>query len=346
MVTDDQRICSHRGAIATAARRHTSALRAVTFIMLLGMLSCGCAHSRAADSPSAVSKSTSSPSSSPASTGKRVSAAATGFLQARTQMLVQGTTAASLRGLCAPASGLANHVEWWAAGTRRSSRGHEIGVPRQGYASASLDVDVKLVSIDEHAGTASVLAFTRPGPGDKRLVESSPAFHLVRLVRTGNGRWLATADTSTDFDPDLPTYLQAGGAPPAVVATARAEVRRAQHPGKPPVGCLTCLRDWCTAMNSRDAAALKATFTSDSAIQAESDAHVAATFAGQDNQRDWQIVKMELLGTQVDGVACGWVTYHFMSDAPASVPGSRGYASFAFLEQRADGRWLIFSPVQ
>jgi hypothetical protein len=321
--------------------------RAALAVVLLGVVVSGCGHGRVASSPSETAKPTPTASSSETAIGKRVSAAATAYLQARTQTLVRGVPAASLRDLCAPSSGLADYVLWWAAGTRLSSRGHAIGVPRQGYASASLIVDVKRVTIDPQAGTASVLAFTRPGPGDEGLVESSSAFHLVRLVRSENGGWLAEADTSTEFDPDLPTYLQAGGAPAAVVARARAEVLRAQHPGQPPAGCLTPLRAWCAAMNAHDATALKATYTRDSAIQAMNDAQVKAGFfavTSPPNRRDWQIVKMKLLGIQIDGIACGWVTYSYMSDQPASDPGSRGYASFTFLERQADGHWLIFSP--
>lgn len=288
------------------------------------------------------------PVSSANGMGKRVSAVAIAFLQARTQLLVRGASSASLRNLCTPASGLADYIEWWAVGTRDSSYGRAIGVPRQGYASASLVVDVKRVTIDQPAGTASVLAFTQPGasddaPGHVRNVDSESAFHLVRLVRAGDGHWLASADIAT-FNRDLPTFLQAGGAPPAVVAAARAEDRLVAHPGKPPAGCLATLRDWCKAMNARDVAAIRGTFTPDTAdILPKSTAQLAATLANEDNPRDWRVVNMRLLGIQIDGIACGWVYYHFISDEPASMVGSRGYGSFAFLERQPDGRWLIFS---
>jgi ketosteroid isomerase-like protein len=133
-----------------------------------------------------------------------------------------------------------------------------------------------------------------------------------------------------------------------VVAAALATVRRAKHPGAPPVGCLETLRSWCAAMNTHDAAALKATYTPDSDIQSVSDAEIKAGFAAGSppHQRDWRVTGMKLLGLQLDGVACGWVGYHFMSDDPASMTGSRGHAAFAFLERQPDGRWLIFSPAE
>ena len=330
-------------------------------IMALGTLTCGCAQGRAPDSPShsttgmadrvrtaatayrdtRMHGTVTSPTNG---VGKQVSAAASAFLRVRTHMLVRGASVASLRDLCTPASGLADYVEWWALGTRRSSYGRAIGVPPKGYASASLVVQVKRVTIDQAAGTASVLAFTQPGPGDRRLVESEDEFHLVRLVRTGNGRWLACADISNDLHANLSTFLQAGGAPHAVVAAARAEGLLAGHPVKPPAGCLSTLRDWCSAMNSRDAAALRRTFTPDTVdTLAHSNAKLAAALASESNPRDWQVVRMRTLGLQIGGVACGWVYYHFKSDEPASVVGSRGYGSFAFLERQAGERWLIFS---
>jgi len=328
-------------------RGRAIALRLAPVVVLCGVLVSACAQGRVGSPSPTVARPTPTPSSSETSTDAQVRAAANAYLQARTQMLVRGVPDSSLRDVCAPGSGLADRVLWWAAGTRLSARGREIGVPRWGYASASLSVIVRHVTIDQEAGTASVLDFTRPGPGDRRLVDSAPAYHLVSLVRTENGRWLAQADTSTAYDPDLPTYLRAGGAPPAVVMAARAEVRRAQHPGTPPVGSLTPLRAWCAAMNAHEVAALKATFTPDSDIQTASDAQIAASlFAATSppHRRDWRVIGMKLLGTQIPGVACGWVSYRFMSDEAASLPGSRGYAAFAYLERQADGRWLIFLP--
>ena len=163
------------------------------------------------------------------------------------------------------------------------------------------------------------LPFTAPGPGDGRNVDSTAAFHLVELVRTASGKWLASGDTSTSYDPDLPVFLEAGGAPPAVVEAARAEVRRAKHPGELPAGSLKPLRAWCAAMNARDAAALKATYTPDSDIQSMTDAQVVADFAAGSppNRRRWRVVGMKLLGTQLDDVACGWVTYRYVSDEAA-----------------------------
>ena len=276
-------------------------------------------------------------------------AAAVAYLQARTQVLVRGVPGSALRAVCAPGSRLANEVLWWAAGTRLSGRGREIGVPRHGYDAASLSVSVQRVSVTEQAGTATVLGFTTPGPGDHRLVDSSAAFHLVSLVRTANGRWLARSDLSTADDPDLPVFLAAGGAPPEVVAAAQAEVRHEQHPGLPPPGSMAPLRAWCAAMNARNPAALKATFTADSDIQSMSNAELRAGFrasSSPSHRRNWRVVGMKLLGTQIDGLACGWVSYRYMSDDPVHIPGSRGYDAFAFLERQADGRWLIFSPLQ
>jgi hypothetical protein len=276
----------------------------------------------------------------------QAAAAAAAYLRARTQALVAGTPARALRQVCAPDSGLADSVLWWAAGARSSHRGREIGVPPGGYASASVKVIVRRVSVDEAAGTARVLAYAAPGSGDMRNVDSTPAFHLVELARTAGGKWLAAAATSTAYDRDLPVFLEAGGAPPGVVKVARAEVRRAKHPGSVPPGSLKPLRAWCAAMNDGDAAALKATYTPDSAIQSMTDAQVAADFtAGSPpNRREWRIDGMKLLGTQQDGAACGWVNYRYVSDEDAAIPGSRGYAEFTFLERRPDGRWLIYSP--
>lgn len=325
-------------ASQTGANGVTARLTITLFFMIVavGVLAAACGGwSATSGSPSA------------SSTPTQATAAATAYLQVRTQMLVRDAPTQTLRQLCAPSSGLANSVLWWAAGTRSSARGREIGVPRQGYNSASVTVMVRRVTVDEQAGTAGVLTYTTPGPGDTRFVDSSAAYHLVRLVRTGNGRWLATADTSTAYDRDLPVFLMAGGAPPGVVVAARAEVLREKHPGKAPAGSLTPLRAWCAAMNARDAAALKAAYTPDSDIQSMTDAQVAAGFfasSSPPNRRDWHMMGMRLLGTQLDGVACGWVTYRFMSDEVAKIPGSRGFAAFAFVERQADGRWLIFSP--
>ena len=169
----------------------------------------------------------------------------------------------------------------------------------------------------------------------------------MSLVKDKQSRWRVTADTSTDYNPSLPLFLKAGGAPPRVVAAARGQVRHAKNPGKPPAGSLKTLRDWCAATNARDAVALKATYTHDSEIQSMTDAQVKTGFFAdllQGNRRNWRIVKMELLGTQIAGVACGWVTYGFMSNDPRDIPGSRGYASFVFLVRQNDGRWLIFAP--
>jgi hypothetical protein len=328
-------------------RGRAIALRLAPVVVLLGVLVSACAQGPVVSPSPTVAKPTPTSSSSETSIDVHVRAAANAYLQARTQMLVRGVPDNSLRDVCEPGSGLADRVLWWAAGTRASGRGREIGVPRRGYVSASLTVLVRRVTIDQEASMASVLAFTRPGPEDKRLVDSSPAYHLVSLVRTESGRWLAKADISTAYDPDLPTYLEAGGAPAAVVAAARADVRRAHDPGTAPAGSLTTLRAWCAAMNARDATALKTTFTPDSDIQNVSDAQIEASlFASSSppDRRDWRVVGMKLLGTQIPGVACGWVSYRFMSDQAASVPGSRGYAAFAYLERQADGRWLIFSP--
>ena len=135
-------------------------------------------------------------------------AAATAYLEARTQALVQGTPAQALRRLCAPQSGLADLVLWWAAGTRASRRGREIGVPPQGYPSASVKVTVRRVTADAQTGTASVMAYTTPGPGDLRNVDSSAAFHLVTVVRSAGGGWLASGDASTAYDRDVPVFLR------------------------------------------------------------------------------------------------------------------------------------------
>jgi hypothetical protein len=289
-----------------------------------------------------------SPTVSPAPPQPAVaaSAAATAYLEARTQALVQGTPAKALRRLCAPQSGLADFVLWWAAGTRASPRGREIGVPPQGYSSASVKVMVRRVTVDAQTEMANVLAYTTPGLGDSRNVDTNAAFHLVTLARATNRRWLAISDTSTSYEPDLPLFLQAGGASPAVVAAARATERRAKHPGAPPAGSLRPLRAWCAAMNARDWSALKATYTPDSSIQSMTDAQVktGVTEGSPPHRRDWRVTRMKLLGPQLDGVSCGWVSYRFVSDEPAEMTGSRGFAAFAFLERQADGRWLIFSP--
>jgi hypothetical protein len=311
----------------------TRLIVAALVLMLLPAAACG---------GEAASGSTSSP---PAS--RQAAAAATSaYLRARTQALVAGSPARAVRRACTPDSGLADSVLWWAAGTRTSRRGREIGVPPKGYSSAGVEVVVRRVTVDEAANEATVLAYTAPSPGDARNVDSVPAFHLVKLVRAAGGTWLAAGDTSTAYDPDLPVFLEAGGAPPAVVAAARVEVRRAQHPGSPPAGSLKPLLAWCAAMNARDGAALKATYAPDSGVQSMTDGQVAAAFAegSPPNRREWRIVRMNLLGTQLDGVACGWVDYRYLSDESARIPGSRGAATFAFLERQPDGGWLIYDP--
>jgi hypothetical protein len=284
--------------------------------------------------------------STPPSPAPPAAAAATAYLKARTQALVHDTPAQALRRLCTPDSGLADSVLWWAAGTRSSRRGREIGVPPGGYSSASVQVIVRRVSVGSAGDAADVLAYTAPGPGDGRNVDSTAAFHLVKLVRAASGEWLVSGDASTAYDRDVPAFLKAGGAPAAAVKEARTKVWRAKRPGEPPAGSLKPLRAWCAAMNARDAAALKATYTPDSDIQSKADVDVVADLAdgSPPNRREWRIVAVKLLGTQLDGVVCGWVSYHYLSDEVATITGSRGVAAFAFLERQTDGRWLIYSP--
>lgn len=84
-------------------------------------------------------------------------------------------------------------------------------------------------------------------------------YHVVRLSRI-QGRWQVASDSATD--PQLPSLLKAGGAPAAMVAAARANLRRLLTPRPAPPGAVATVRRLITLLDRGDFAATAPLFAS------------------------------------------------------------------------------------
>ena len=218
-------------------------------VALLALLVIPLAAASGATAAAAVAAPPAGGSTALAQTPRAASAAALSYLQARARGVLSPAQARALAAHCPAASRLAAREALLATGARRlaAALGHSV---------TAVSCRARIVSVRPACGGAltvrarAVTLVTWADRAGRTDTEGEGLDHVLTLVGR-HGRWLVVADAyASDLTPRL---LEAGGAPPRVVAAAarsleaRARTVSAGTPGGPPAAAVPAPVMSCSA---------------------------------------------------------------------------------------------------